>query len=528
MLLARIAPEEAALTLLRPARIALAIAGALGLAIGPFAAAPAEAATAAEMQDLPQDHWAYRAIEQLVERYGVMEGFPDMTFRGTKTVTRYELAAALTRVMQKMDAIGTGQPAAAPTPVPAADRATVDRLRGEFKKELDDLDARMKKGEDGLKELQDKLGKMVTVKGSVTTQLGDETLDIGKDRTAPFISTGLSLSFKGNISEATTYDTSIGGVIKASGSGDVPAAMAGALGRTPTADTINVRTARVTSKVGAATVNVGRFPMWLVGFGPSTDQSFRTGDFSVGVGALGPDASALRVGSDVGAAVEAPLGPVTVQGGVNSNIVIAQLGATFGPVGLKAGFETDHKAITQQLLNTTQRVKTTYNTAAVLDIGGEAPVGGTLQVNVTNDAITQFGGGLRASLGGVDLNAVVSSSGDPGKSIDVLSYGGVIGLPAKEMFGGRFKTPSVLVALLDNYTYNAPARRDSQTTTGPGGQALGKNAGVSVQLGIENPLIPGLVVEYNAQAKLVEDIFVPNPADPITSETILMKSTLKF
>ncbi len=517
------------MTLHRPARIALALAGALGLVAAPLATMPAHAVTAAEMQDLPPEHWAFKAIQQLTERYGVMEGFPDNTFRGTKTVTRYELAAALTRVMQKMDTIGQGTPVAAPTaPIPAADRATVDRLRGEFKKELDDLDGRVKKGEVGLKELQDKLAKMVTVKGRVDTLLGDETLDIGKDRTAPYISTGLSVTFKGNVSEATSYDTLIGGTIKASGSGDVPAVMSGALGKTPTADTINVKSARVTSKVGAATVNVGRFPLWLVGFGPSTDQSFKAGDFIVGVGALGPDAAALRVGSDVGATVEAPLGPVTVSGGVNSNIVIAQLGAAFGPVALKAGFETDHKAITQQLLNTTQRVKTSYNTAAVLDVGGEAPVGGTLQLNVTNDAITQYGGGLRASLAGIDVNAVVSSSSDPGKSVDVLSYGAIIGLPARELFGGRFKTPSILIAGLDNYTVSAPARKDSKDTTGAGGQALGKNAGLSVQLGIENPLIPGLIVEYNAQAKLIENIIVPNASDPITSESILLKSTLKF
>jgi hypothetical protein len=410
--------------------------------------------------------------------------------------------------------------------VPAADRATVDRLRAEFKAELDGLGARVTKGEEGLKELQDKLAKMVTVKGSVSTVLGDETLDIGKDRTAPYISTGLALTFKGTVSESTTYDTSIGGTLKAAGSGDVPAAM-GALGKTPTADTVSLRTARVTSKVGAATVNVGRFPLWLVGFGPSTDQSFRTGDFAIGVGALGPDASAMRVGSDVGASVEAPLGPVTMLGGVNSNIIAAQLGAAFGPVAFKAGFETDHKAITQQLLNTTQRVKTSYNTAAVLDFGGEGPFGGTLQVNVTNDAITQAGGGVRASLAGLDVNAVVTTSSDPGQSVDVASYGVALGVPAYELFGGRFKSPSIVVAGLDNYTWNAPSRGTAETT-GPGGQALGKNAGVSVQLGVENPLIPGLIVEYNAQAKLIENIFLPNEADPITSETIMLRSTVRF
>ena len=248
--------------------------------LGALMAAPTQAVaavSAAEMQDLPSNHWAYRAIRDLVERYGVMEGFPDRTFRGNKTVTRYELAAALTKVMQRMDALAKApappaalKPAQAPKPVAsAADKATVEKLQVEFKAELSAIEARVGKSEDALKELQGQLAKLVKVGGRVRATFADDTLDQGKDRSAPFISTELNLKFKGTLSEATTYDASLAGTIKAAGSGDVPGPMGGGSG--PTADTLRITTARYTTKIGATTINVGRFPMWLVGFGPYSD-----------------------------------------------------------------------------------------------------------------------------------------------------------------------------------------------------------------------------------------------------------------
>jgi hypothetical protein len=124
------------------------------------------------------------------------------------------------------------------------------------------------------------------------------------------------------------------------------------------------------------------------------------------------------------------------------------------------------------------------------------------------------------------MNAVVQMNTDPAKSVDVLSYGLVLGLPAFEIFGGRMKLPSLLVGATDNQTITVPTRKDA--TPGGGGQALGKNAGVSVKLGIDNPLIPGLVAEYNVQAKLIESIFMPNAKDPITTESILLRSPVGF
>jgi hypothetical protein len=442
--------------------------------------------------------------------------------------------------MQRMDAVAAARPAGAPAPAPAAtpapaaptvspaDKATVDKLKTEFKTELDAINARLDKDEASLKDLQDKLAKLVTVAGKVTTLYADETLDTGKDRTLPYIASTLSVNFKGKVSDQTTFDTTIGGTLKASGSGDVPAVMAGALGKTPTTDQVSVKGARFTTKIGATTINVGRFRLDGVDFGPFSDLSWRTGDFDVGVGAVSQDASSLRVGGDVGASLGTDIGPVKVLGGLNSNIIIGQVNLALGPVTLKGGYETDHKAITQNLINpSAAQVKTTDNAAVVLEWGGDGPVGATAQVNATNLQLTAYGLGLRGAFNGIDANLVTMINSDPGKTVTVASFGGVVGTPQVPL-PWNLKIPALLFAATDNYTIDAPARTDGKATTGAGGQALGKLAGVSVRADLDNPIIPGLVAEYNVQAKLIEDIFLPNAADPITSESLFFKSVIKF
>ncbi len=45
--------------------------------------------------DVSPSHWAYPAVNSLVTNYGCLSGYPDGTFRGDQSVTRYEFAAAL-------------------------------------------------------------------------------------------------------------------------------------------------------------------------------------------------------------------------------------------------------------------------------------------------------------------------------------------------------------------------------------------------------------------------------------------------
>ncbi|MDY4883927.1 MAG: S-layer homology domain-containing protein [Anaerovibrio sp.] len=74
------------------------LAMALGLAMGVSAstALAAEAQDGAALSetafnDVPQGHWAYSALEVL-SKDGVLEGYPDGSFKGNETMTRYEMA----------------------------------------------------------------------------------------------------------------------------------------------------------------------------------------------------------------------------------------------------------------------------------------------------------------------------------------------------------------------------------------------------------------------------------------------------
>ena len=56
------------------------------------------AAAAEPFQDVPTDHWAYQAVNNLQER-GIVIGYPDGTFGGRRAMTRYEFAVAVDRLV---------------------------------------------------------------------------------------------------------------------------------------------------------------------------------------------------------------------------------------------------------------------------------------------------------------------------------------------------------------------------------------------------------------------------------------------
>lgn len=59
-------------------------------------AAPAFAAN--PFSDVPMNHWAYDAVEQLSSK-GILEGYPNGTFKGNRAMTRYEIATMVARMM---------------------------------------------------------------------------------------------------------------------------------------------------------------------------------------------------------------------------------------------------------------------------------------------------------------------------------------------------------------------------------------------------------------------------------------------
>ncbi|MFW6028958.1 MAG: S-layer homology domain-containing protein [Halanaerobiales bacterium] len=57
--------------------------------------------SAAVFTDVEEDHWAYEAVNQLVAA-GVVEGYPDGTFKGDENMSRFEVAQAVNRALERV------------------------------------------------------------------------------------------------------------------------------------------------------------------------------------------------------------------------------------------------------------------------------------------------------------------------------------------------------------------------------------------------------------------------------------------
>ena len=73
-----------------------------------FACAAVTVSAANPFTDVSADDWAYQAVASLSDE-GVIDGYPDGTFRGDKHVTRYEIAQIVARLMAKEDTLNASQ-----------------------------------------------------------------------------------------------------------------------------------------------------------------------------------------------------------------------------------------------------------------------------------------------------------------------------------------------------------------------------------------------------------------------------------
>jgi hypothetical protein len=86
-----------------------------------------------ELADVSPTDWAYQALQSLVERYGVISGYPDKTFRGNRALNRYEFAAGLNSAMNRIDEILRTLPQQYVT---QQELEILKQLQAEFAKEL--------------------------------------------------------------------------------------------------------------------------------------------------------------------------------------------------------------------------------------------------------------------------------------------------------------------------------------------------------------------------------------------------------
>jgi hypothetical protein len=78
-----------------------------------------------QLTDVPDTHWAYRAIKNIVDKDQIMDGYPQNVFGGDQKLTRYEVAALLRRFVEYVDNQILPLTKPTPTPVPTPEPTPV-------------------------------------------------------------------------------------------------------------------------------------------------------------------------------------------------------------------------------------------------------------------------------------------------------------------------------------------------------------------------------------------------------------------
>ncbi|WP_017720621.1 iron uptake porin [Kamptonema formosum] len=145
-----------------------------------------------QLSDVQPTDWAFQALQNLVERYGCIAGYPDGTFRGNRAMTRYEFAAGLNACLERIvQLIGRTDTS---NLVTKQDLAALQRLTEEFQAELATLRGRVDALEARTTELE-------ANQFSTTTKLNGEVIfaaadGIGKGSSSvPFVGYRTRLNF---------------------------------------------------------------------------------------------------------------------------------------------------------------------------------------------------------------------------------------------------------------------------------------------------------------------------------------------
>ena len=157
--------------------LAIAAAAALTAGVSAFAANP--------FSDVSTDDWAYQAVSDLSDQ-GVVEGYPDGTFKGERNITRYELAQIIARLMAKEDQLNAEQ------------RATLDKLAGEYADELANLGVRVSN-------LEKKVGNIYW-SGDARMQYQHNLNDEGKAKDNDTWNGRMRINVKGQVNDQVTVN----------------------------------------------------------------------------------------------------------------------------------------------------------------------------------------------------------------------------------------------------------------------------------------------------------------------------------
>ena len=132
--------------------------------------------------DVTAQDWAYQAVERLAAE-GVIEGYPDGTFKGQRNITRYEMAQMIARADAHKDEVTAEQ------------KATIQRLAIEFANELQAFGVRVNK-------LEDQVGNF-KFSGDVRVRFNNNPNELGAD-TESMLSYRARIKFDTTVTDGTT------------------------------------------------------------------------------------------------------------------------------------------------------------------------------------------------------------------------------------------------------------------------------------------------------------------------------------
>lgn len=104
-----------------------------------------------QLSEVKPTDWTFQALQSLVERYGAIAGYPERNFRDNRVLTRYNFAAGLSTVIDRVNKLIADGFA---NKVSLEDLATLQRLQEEFRAELATVQGRVDRLEASTAELE--------------------------------------------------------------------------------------------------------------------------------------------------------------------------------------------------------------------------------------------------------------------------------------------------------------------------------------------------------------------------------------
>ena len=196
----------------------LAAAMVLGVAGTSFAATN-------PFTDVPAKHWSYDAVTKLANA-GIVDGSGDGTFKGDKTISRYEMAQIVAKAMAHSDKATAEQ------------KASIDKLSVEFAEELEGLNVRVTKLE--------KNSSTIKVSGEARLRYEDYSNKYSNHDSSYKLRTRINLD--GTINDNWSYYGRLQAVNNLKGEGDTD---------------VTMDNAYVKGNIAGTTATIGRFDYFL-------------------------------------------------------------------------------------------------------------------------------------------------------------------------------------------------------------------------------------------------------------------------